>query len=82
MEGWGKIRPAAKYAGISERTLRAWLQQGLRYTRLPTGTILIRFSAIDEFLESFVVNEDQVGRIVDEVFKDLRDERHEKLHRT
>ena len=71
MQGWAKIKQAAKYADISERTLRDWLKQGLKHSRLPTGTILIRYSDIDDWLESFAVNDDQVDRIVDEVCKDL-----------
>lgn len=65
--GWAKVKPAAKYAGIGERTLRDWLKQGLKHSRLSTGTILISYCAIDDFLERFTVDDDQVDRIVDEV---------------
>lgn len=71
MQGWGKIKQAATYGGVGERTFRGWLKQGLRHSRLPTGTILIRFSAIDEFLESYSTDENQVNDIVDEVCKEL-----------
>lgn len=66
-EGWAKIKMAAKYAGIGERTFRDWLRQGLKHSRLPTGTILIRYCAIDDFLERFTVDDEQVDRIVEEV---------------
>ena len=60
MEGWAKIRPASKYAGVSERTLRDWLKYGLRHSRPRSGgTILIKYKWIDEFLERFEVKEDQ-----------------------
>jgi len=67
MNGWTKIKHAAEYAGIKERTMRTWLKQGLRFSRLPTGTVLIRYSAIDEFLESYEVQDNEIDKIVDEV---------------
>ncbi len=71
MNGWGKIRATSEYAGVSMRTLRDWLKSGLRHSRLPTGTILIRFSAIDEFLESFSTDQNQVDEIVENVCKEM-----------
>ena len=71
MDGWGKIRQCAKYSGVSERTMRVWLHQGLNHSRLPSGTILIRYSAVDKFLEGFEVNENTIDRVVEEVCKDL-----------
>ena len=67
MTGWAKVKPAAKYAGISERTFRDWLKQGLKHSRLSSGTILISYCAIDDFLERFTVDDDQVDRLVNEV---------------
>jgi len=69
--GWAKIKKAAKYADIGERTMREWLRKGLKYSRLPSGTILVRYSDIDDFLESFSVNGDQVDKIVNDVCKEL-----------
>ncbi|MBU2623573.1 MAG: hypothetical protein ABIJ52_03385 [Pseudomonadota bacterium] len=71
MDGWGKIKPAAGYAGISERTLRDWLKDGLQHSRLPSGTVLIKFKWIDEYLEGFTANENRVDRIVNETMKEL-----------
>jgi len=71
MIGWGKVKTAAKYADVSERTFRSWLKQGLKHSRLPSGTILIRYSDIDEWLESFSVNDNQIDEIVEEICEDL-----------
>jgi len=71
MKGWGKIRVAAGYAGISDRTLEDWLKQGLKYVRLPTGTRLLKYEWIDEYLESFVEAENQVDTVVNEMLSDL-----------
>jgi hypothetical protein len=71
MIGWTKIKGAARYAGISERCFRSWLKQGLRHIRMNTGTILIKYSWIDQFLESFEVQENEVSRIVSEVEKEM-----------
>jgi excisionase family DNA binding protein len=70
--GWAKIKEAAKYAGVSVRTFRDWLKDGLRHSRLSSGTILVSYGAIDEYLMGFEVRENQVGEIVDEFVKELR----------
>ena len=71
MEGWGKVKQAARYAGVSERTFRDWLKQGLKFSQLPTGTILVRLSDIDSFLKQFSHDDHRVDRIVDEVMGGL-----------
>ena len=72
MSGWVKIKKAADYADISERTIRHWLKDGLKHSRLPSGTILIKYDWLDSYLESFAAKEDQVDKIVNEVLKDFR----------
>ena len=72
MEGWGKTGDAAKYAGVSPRTLGKWLKNGLRCARLPTGTILVKFEWIDEFIGQFEGSENIVDSIVDDFCKGIR----------
>lgn len=72
MTGWAKPKTAAKYAGISVRTLREWLKTGLKHSRLPGGRILIRYSWIDEFLEKFAREGSEVDRIVEEVMEEMK----------
>ena len=69
--GWAKIKEVAKYAGVSVRTLRDWLKDGLRHSRLSTGTILVSYAAIDEYLERFEVSNNQVDDIVNKVMQEL-----------
>ena len=71
MEGWAKIKQAAKYVGVSERTFRPWLQQGLRHVRLKSGTILIKYSWIDDYLGTMEVTTHEVDEIVAELEKDM-----------
>ncbi|UCE05173.1 MAG: hypothetical protein JSW07_16355 [bacterium] len=71
MEGWGKPKHAAKYACTSERTLRSWLKQGLKHSRLSTGAIFIKYSDIDDFLKKFEVDENEADRIVNEVCREM-----------
>ena len=72
MLGWTKVKDAAKYAGMSERTLREWLKKGLPHSVLPSGTILIKYSAIDDFLESYSVKENEIDTLVEDVMRDFR----------
>ncbi|MFH1933691.1 MAG: helix-turn-helix domain-containing protein [Pseudomonadota bacterium] len=67
MTGWGKVKAAAAYAGVSERTIRRYLKIGLEYSRMPGGTILISKKAIDGFIRQFTTEENEAEKIVNEV---------------
>jgi len=71
MNGWAKVKAAAQYAGVSERTFREWLQQGLKHARLPSEHILISFSAVDEYLERYCETQNRADRIVDEIMREV-----------
>jgi len=71
MTGWLKVKNAAKYADVSERTLRGWLKEGLRHSRLTTGTILIKPQWIDEYLSGFECQENEVDNIVNKACEGL-----------
>lgn len=75
MEGWAKRKEAAKYAGVSLRTFSNWLKEGLPHARLDTGTVLIKYSTIDEYLEQFVSSRNEVGEMVDQILRDFNSRR-------
>ena len=71
--GWAKVKEAAKYSSVSERTFRDWLKNGLRCSRLPSGTILIPYAWIDEYLMGFAdKGTNQVDEIAEQLVKELR----------
>ena len=75
MEGWGKVKQAAKYANVTEKTLRDWFKQGLRFSRPNTRSTLVKFTDIDEFLRSHSMDDEKsklVDRMVDDIIKDCR----------
>lgn len=72
MDGWCKIKKAAGYADVSDRTLEDWLKQGLKFVRLPTGTRLIKYQWIDEFLEGFANSENHVDKMVEEIMSGIK----------
>ena len=69
--GYAKVKEAAKYAGVSQRTLREWLKRGLRHIRLASGMILIPYAWIDEYLMRFEVGKNQVDEIVDHLVREI-----------
>jgi hypothetical protein len=71
LRGWLKVKEAAVYCDMSERAIRSWLKDGLRHSRLASGTILIKVEWIDEFLGRFEAQENEVDRIVDEVVRGM-----------
>ena len=70
MQEWFKIKQASKYCGLSERTLRRLLKEGLPYSRVG-GTILLKREWIDEYFKSFKVEHNKIDEIVDEVLRDF-----------
>lgn len=68
MEGWQRIKAAAKYCGVSERTFHDWFKRGLPFSRIG-GCVLIRCSDLDEFLKGYQVNENVTDKLVESVFK-------------
>ena len=68
---WLKPKKAAIYAGISERTFRSWLKQGLVYSRMPSGMMLVHRNDIDDFIRRYQTSEDEVEKMVDSFLKDL-----------
>lgn len=71
MDGWLKVKNAAKYADVSERTLRSWFKGGLRYSKLRTGTILTNRAWIDDYLTGFEYQENEVDKVADDVCRGL-----------
>jgi excisionase family DNA binding protein len=71
VEGWTGVKGAAEYAGVSERTMRDWLGEGLKHSRMPSGMIRIKYQDIDDYIEKFAFDEHKVDRIVDEVYAEL-----------
>lgn len=71
MAGWLKVKDAAKYAGVSERTLETWLHNGLKYVRLPSGLRLIKLNWVDEFLEGYLASEKRIDKMVENILNKL-----------
>ncbi len=71
MTGWANVLNASKYADVSEGTMRGWLNKGLKHSRLPTGTIRIKYSDIDEFLGQYAVDGDAIDTIVEELYNEI-----------
>jgi hypothetical protein len=70
--GYAKVKKAAKYADVGERTFRDWLNNGLRHIRLPSGTIIIPFALIGEYLLRFEVSTNELDEIVDQAVRELK----------
>lgn len=71
LRGYGQVKAAAAYAGVSVRTFRDWLKIGLPHFRLSTGTILVSYADIDEWLERFRTSGNKVDEIVAAVCRDF-----------
>jgi hypothetical protein len=70
-QAFGKVNDAARYSGVSHRTIRTWLTMGLPYSKMPTGVILIKLADIDSFIQKHQVSRNQVDEIVESIMKDL-----------
>jgi hypothetical protein len=68
---WMKIKKASLYAGVSPRTLRDWLKNDLKHSRMPSGLILVKSEWIDEYIEQFSSQDNQIEKIVESVMRDF-----------
>ena len=69
MQTWGKIKDVASYCGLRERTIRKWLTMGLCYSKMPGGCILIKFTDVDDFLNKYKHNSNEVEAMVEDLIK-------------
>jgi DNA binding domain, excisionase family len=70
MNGWLRVKSAAKYCDISERTLRTWITEGLPHSKV-RGIVLIKTDNLEQFLEQFEIKKNEVDHVVNEVLSDL-----------
>ena len=72
MQGWFRVKQAAQYCGISERTLSEWLRMGLRRAKVG-GCVLIKREWLDEFIEKSEVESEaaRVDKIVNEMLSEF-----------
>jgi hypothetical protein len=69
--GWCKPSGGAKYGGnVTKKQFYGWLKNGLRHIRLPNGRIFTRYDWIDEYLESFEV-ENPNQKVADKLLEDF-----------
>ena len=71
LRGWLTVKKTAEYCSMSERTVRTWLKQGLKYSKLKSGTILIKIEWVDEYLETYAVRENKIDKVVEQVVREL-----------
>jgi len=55
---------------VSLKQFRNWLRNGLEHSQLPNRRILVKYSAIDRYLEQFRVN-NKVKEIAKQLVEDL-----------
>ena len=71
--GWGKVPTIANYMDMSSRSLRYLINSGeIPYSRLSSGTILIRFDSVDEYLAKKEIKESQMDHVISEIFKNIK----------
>lgn len=69
--GYCRVKKAAAYAGVCERTFRDWLKEGLPHHKLLTGTVLISYADIDLYLAQFRKDGTEVSELADTLMSDL-----------
>jgi len=70
--GWVKIPAAAAYMGLSTRTVRTLLSEGLPFSRLRSGTILLSIDQVDQYLKKYEIKNNAVDEIVDDVIRNFK----------
>ena len=63
---WLKIKPAAGYAGVGEKTLRSWIESGgIPVARPPVGPALVATEDIDRYLRGHQTRAVDIDAIVE-----------------
>ena len=71
--GFLSLQDAAAWAGVSQRTLRRWIGQGLpRYQSGPRAKVLVRPEDITAFLTRKQVPVMDLNRLVEEVLQTIK----------
>ncbi|HUN53561.1 MAG TPA: hypothetical protein VMU29_00230 [Smithella sp.] len=71
-QGWAKVNKTAIHIGMSPRSVRKLLRQGLPYSRLPSGAILISLDQADEYIKKFQVVNNELDSVVNDVIKSTK----------
>jgi len=67
------LRAAAKWAGVSEKTIKRWLKRGLpTYQAGPREKILLKREDIDRFLTQKRVSQVDLNKLVEDTLRDLK----------
>ena len=73
--GYLSIEEAARYAGVSTRTIKRWIRAGLAvYQGTPRGKVLIRPTDVDTYLTRRQVPQVDLNTMVEGVLLGFRDE--------
>jgi len=65
---WMRLAQAAEYVNVSPRTIRRWMDEGLKHSRIH-GYPYISEKWLDEWMESHAA--DNVEKIVNEVMEGI-----------
>ena len=71
MSGWVKISGGAEYAGVSVKTFRAWIKDGLPISKPRRGPSIVNLEDIDAYLKRYTKSKQQVDELVDTIMKGL-----------
>jgi len=69
---WFNPQQAASYAGVGLRTLRSWLNHGLKHSQVSSRIIRIHRNDLDEYLRNHSVDAKTVDDIVNSVISGLQ----------
>lgn len=71
--GYMSLREAAQWAGVSARTLRRWIAQGLpKYQVTRRAKVLVRAEDIESFLTKSTAPSVDLNRLVEEVLETIK----------
>ena len=71
VKGWVKISGGAEYAGVSVKTFRAWIRDGLPISKPRSGPSIVNLDDIDVYLKRYTKSKQQVDELVDTIMKGL-----------
>ena len=71
MEGFITIEQAAQHVGVTPRTLRKWLKEGLKHVRVSSRLIRTKMAWVEDFMGSRLHSRNHIEELVNSVLGDL-----------
>lgn len=71
MEAFITLEQAAQHVGVTPRTLRKWLKEGLKHVRVSSRLIRTKMEWVEDYMAAHLHSRNHIEELVNSVLGDL-----------